>query len=54
MKKGFQIRVPQGQQIIKGDRLAEFDADAMTRKAKILVIVVLVANHDGFHPANPF
>jgi phosphotransferase system IIA component len=49
MRKGFQVRVAEGQ-IIEGDLLARFDADTIARKAKGLVIVVLVANHDRFHP----
>jgi phosphotransferase system IIA component len=53
MKEEFQVRVSEGQQqIITGDLLAEFDADAMARKAKGPIVVV--ANHDGFHPTNPF
>jgi phosphotransferase system IIA component len=54
MKKGIQVWVSAGQQIIKGDQLAEFDADVMARKAKTLVIVVLLANHDRFQMTNPF
>ncbi len=53
MKKGFQVWVSEGQPIVNGD-LLEFDAEAMARKATSLVIVVLVSNHDRFHPANPF
>jgi phosphotransferase system HPr (HPr) family protein len=48
--EGFTARVTEGQRVRRGDVLIEFDIDRVALKAKSLVSVVLIANHEAFRP----
>jgi multiphosphoryl transfer protein len=48
--EGFTARVTEGQLVRRGDVLIEFDIDRVALKAKSLVSVVLIANHEAFRP----
>lgn len=46
--KGFKAKVAMGDVVRLGDLLIEFDADEVAQKAKSLVSVVVLANHEAF------